>query len=292
MASMIGAQSFVHNVSPQHNSSHGSIHRHKLRHNPSIIASSSSFQASNSGHLTCRLRTFNIYSKDRGGGRKEAHNALKRVKLVVGQRLLLPSNPKSQQRRVKLPIPSASAEGGEDLQDSESHSIREPQRLGEEKEFASSRKSDIEENGVHLGRRMLLGTVLTAVALNAYNKSGLALPDVVASGEKGKGNNSNGSSSNVSGGEKEKGKIEKPQIGEKWKGSRVYDATVLGEPVPVGGERSRVWKKLLEARVVYLGEAERVPDADDKVFLSSQFFIFYYSIVFDPIKSRVNLTFF
>lgn len=269
MASMIGAQSFVHNVSPQDIISHGSIHRPKLRHNPSIIASSSSsFQASNSGHPTCRLRTFNFDSKDRRGGRKEAHSALKRVKLVVGKRLLLPSNPKCQQRRVKWLIPSASAEGGEDLQDSESHSIREPQQLGEEKEITSSK------NGVHLGRRMLLGTVLTAVALNAYNKSGLALPEVVAaSGEKAKGNGNSSSSMNVSGGEKEKGKIEKPQIGEKWKGSRVYDATVLGEPVPVGGERSRVWKKLLEARVVYLGEAERVPDADDKVFFFFTIFI-------------------
>ena len=290
MASMIGAQSFVHNVSYQ-DISHGSIHRPKLRHSPSIINSSSSFQASNSGHVTCRLRTFNFYSKDRGGGRKEAQFALKRVKLVVGKRLLHSSNPKSQQRRFKLPIPSASTEGGEDLQDSESHSIREQQHSGDENEMISSRKSHIEENGVHLRRRMLLGTVLTAVALNAYNKSGLALPDAVAaSGEKAKGN-SNGSSINISGGEKEKGKIEKPQIGEKWKGSRVYDATVLGEPVPVGGERSRVWKKLLEARVVYLGEAERVPDADDKVFFLHNYY-YYYFIIINFIESRFNLTLF
>ena len=290
MASMIGAQSFVHNVSYQ-DISHGSIHRPKLRQSPSTIASSSSFQASNSGHVTCRLRTFNFYSKDRGGGRKEAQFALKRVKLVVGKRLLHSSNPKSQQRRFKVPIPSASTEGGEDLQDSESHSIREQQHSGDENEITSSRKSHIEENGVHLGRRMLLGTVLTAVALNAYNKSGLALPDVVAaSGEKAKGN-SNGSSINNSGGEKEKGKIEKPQIGEKWKGSRVYDATVLGEPVPVGGERSRVWKKLLEARVVYLGEAERVPDADDKVFFLHNYY-YYYLFKINFIESRFNLTLF
>lgn len=46
--------------------------------------------------------------------------------------------------------------------------------------------------------------------------------------------------------------------------SRVYDATVIGEPVAIGKERGRVWNKLLGARVVYLGEAENVPDPDDK----------------------------
>jgi uncharacterized iron-regulated protein len=46
--------------------------------------------------------------------------------------------------------------------------------------------------------------------------------------------------------------------------SRVYDATVIGEPVAIGKERGRVWTKLLGARVVYLGEAENVPDPDDK----------------------------
>lgn len=278
MASMVGAQSFAHDVAPQ-SISHGAIRRPKLRRCPSVVVSSSPFQASNSGHPTCRLRTFNFDSKDRRGGRKEAQFALKRVKRVVGKRLLLlPSNPKPQQRRVKLPIPSASTDGGEDLQESESHSIREPRHSGEEEEIRASRKSDVEENGVHLGRRMLLGTVLTAVALNTYNKSGLALPDVVgvASGEKAKGNSS-GSDIGISGGEKEQGKDEKPQAAEKWKGSRVYDGTVLGEPVAVGGDKSRVWKKLLEARVVYLGEAERVPDADDKVFLSAQFFFLFQS---------------
>lgn len=46
--------------------------------------------------------------------------------------------------------------------------------------------------------------------------------------------------------------------------SRVYDATVIGEPVALGKERGRVWNKLFGARVVYLGEAENVPDPDDK----------------------------
>uniref|UniRef100_A0A0E0DSU9 PX domain-containing protein n=1 Tax=Oryza meridionalis TaxID=40149 RepID=A0A0E0DSU9_9ORYZ len=48
--------------------------------------------------------------------------------------------------------------------------------------------------------------------------------------------------------------------------SRVYDATVIGEPEAVGRDaRGRVWEKLTAARVVYLGEAELVPDPDDRV---------------------------
>ncbi|XP_010257011.1 PREDICTED: protein RETICULATA-RELATED 5, chloroplastic-like [Nelumbo nucifera] len=46
--------------------------------------------------------------------------------------------------------------------------------------------------------------------------------------------------------------------------SRVYDATVIGEPQAVGKDRNKVWDKLLNARVVYLGEAEQVPVRDDK----------------------------
>ncbi|PKU65206.1 protein RETICULATA-RELATED 5, chloroplastic [Dendrobium catenatum] len=47
--------------------------------------------------------------------------------------------------------------------------------------------------------------------------------------------------------------------------SRVYDATVIGEPQAVGKDRKKVWEKLLAARVVYLGEAEQVPDRDDRI---------------------------
>lgn len=48
--------------------------------------------------------------------------------------------------------------------------------------------------------------------------------------------------------------------------SRVYDATVLGEPEALAGDaRGRVWEKLAAARVVYLGEAELEPDPDDRV---------------------------
>nr|CAB3464953.1 unnamed protein product [Digitaria exilis] len=48
--------------------------------------------------------------------------------------------------------------------------------------------------------------------------------------------------------------------------SRVYDATVLGEPEALAGDaRGRVWEKLAAARVVYLGEVESKPDPDDRV---------------------------
>lgn len=47
--------------------------------------------------------------------------------------------------------------------------------------------------------------------------------------------------------------------------SRIYDATALGEPMAVGKDKKRVWEKLLNARIVYLGEAEQVPTRDDKV---------------------------
>nr|GME12675.1 protein RETICULATA-RELATED 5, chloroplastic [Ipomoea batatas] len=46
--------------------------------------------------------------------------------------------------------------------------------------------------------------------------------------------------------------------------SRVYDATAIGEPLAVGKDKSRVWEKLMGARIVYLGEAEQVPTRDDK----------------------------
>ncbi|XP_057981376.1 protein RETICULATA-RELATED 5, chloroplastic-like [Malania oleifera] len=46
--------------------------------------------------------------------------------------------------------------------------------------------------------------------------------------------------------------------------SRIYDATVMGEPLAVGKDKWKVWEKLMSARVVYLGEAEQVPIPDDK----------------------------
>ncbi|KAI8003850.1 hypothetical protein LOK49_LG08G02318 [Camellia lanceoleosa] len=46
---------------------------------------------------------------------------------------------------------------------------------------------------------------------------------------------------------------------------RVYDAMVIGEPMTVGKDKRKVWDKLMNARVVYLGEAEQVPIGDDKV---------------------------
>ncbi|KAK4489308.1 hypothetical protein RD792_005112 [Penstemon davidsonii] len=46
--------------------------------------------------------------------------------------------------------------------------------------------------------------------------------------------------------------------------SRIYDATVIGEPMALGKDKSKVWEKMMNARIVYLGEAEQVPIRDDK----------------------------
>lgn len=46
--------------------------------------------------------------------------------------------------------------------------------------------------------------------------------------------------------------------------SRIYDATVVGEPLTLGKDKSKVWEKMMDARIVYLGEAEQVPVRDDK----------------------------
>ncbi|XP_031253670.1 protein RETICULATA-RELATED 5, chloroplastic-like [Pistacia vera] len=46
--------------------------------------------------------------------------------------------------------------------------------------------------------------------------------------------------------------------------SRIYDATSIGEPLAVGKDKNRVWEKLMNARIVYLGEAEQVPVKDDR----------------------------
>lgn len=46
--------------------------------------------------------------------------------------------------------------------------------------------------------------------------------------------------------------------------SRIYDATVIGEPLALGKEKGKAWEKMMNARIVYLGEAEQVPTRDDK----------------------------
>ncbi|KVI09982.1 protein RETICULATA-RELATED 5, chloroplastic [Cynara cardunculus var. scolymus] len=46
--------------------------------------------------------------------------------------------------------------------------------------------------------------------------------------------------------------------------SRIYDASVIGEPMAVGKDKGKVWEKLMNGRIVYLGEAEQVPTRDDK----------------------------
>lgn len=46
--------------------------------------------------------------------------------------------------------------------------------------------------------------------------------------------------------------------------SRIYDASVIGEPMAMGKDKGKVWEKVMNARIVYLGEAEQVPIHDDK----------------------------
>ncbi|KAG8380910.1 hypothetical protein BUALT_Bualt06G0065800 [Buddleja alternifolia] len=46
--------------------------------------------------------------------------------------------------------------------------------------------------------------------------------------------------------------------------SRIYDATVIGEPMALGKDKRKVREKVMDARIVYLGEAEQVPVRDDK----------------------------
>lgn len=46
--------------------------------------------------------------------------------------------------------------------------------------------------------------------------------------------------------------------------SRIYDATAIGEPLALGKEKRKAWEKMMNARIVYLGEAEQVPTRDDK----------------------------
>ncbi|CAN1172881.1 Protein RETICULATA-RELATED 5, chloroplastic [Linum perenne] len=48
--------------------------------------------------------------------------------------------------------------------------------------------------------------------------------------------------------------------------ARIYDATVIGEPLALNKEKStKVLEKLSNARIVYLGEAEQVPTREDKI---------------------------
>ncbi|OMO78065.1 hypothetical protein COLO4_24867 [Corchorus olitorius] len=46
--------------------------------------------------------------------------------------------------------------------------------------------------------------------------------------------------------------------------ARIYDATAIGEPLAVGKDKRKVWEKLMNGRIVYLGEAEQVPTKDDR----------------------------
>ncbi|KAL2526702.1 Protein of unknown function (DUF399 and DUF3411) [Abeliophyllum distichum] len=55
-----------------------------------------------------------------------------------------------------------------------------------------------------------------------------------------------------------------PKVVEEVINSRIYDASVIGEPMALGKDKRKVWEKLMNARIVYLGEAEQVPTRDDK----------------------------
>ncbi|KAL7245198.1 hypothetical protein ACSBR2_000509 [Camellia fascicularis] len=47
--------------------------------------------------------------------------------------------------------------------------------------------------------------------------------------------------------------------------SRVYDSMVIEELMAVGKDKRKVWDKLMNARVVYLGKAKQVLTGDDKL---------------------------
>ncbi|KAL0299343.1 UNVERIFIED_CONTAM: protein RETICULATA-RELATED 6, chloroplastic [Sesamum radiatum] len=55
-----------------------------------------------------------------------------------------------------------------------------------------------------------------------------------------------------------------PAVKEEVINSRIYDATVIGEPMALGKDKKKVWEKMMDAEIVYLGEAEQVPIRDDK----------------------------
>lgn len=102
--------------------------------------------------------------------------------------------------------------------------------------------------GVHSRRDVLAGTLFTglAISFSFHSRKTLAAGAPVGAKE---------ASSNAG----------SPPPEESYGGSRIYDASVLGEPFAVGKDRSRVWQKIMASRVVYLGESERVPDPDDKI---------------------------
>ena len=197
----------------------------------------------------------------------EARLGDRKVRFVVGKRVLIGSGLRGGRRRAAV-APVASVEGcdggGVDVEIG-SREDRVAEGCGGA--ASPSGRSDGAERGVHLGRRMLIGSVFTAVALSNFDQPGLAL--VEGGGNAGKVKTKAEGGNLPEGAEKGEDKNAGPQIDEKWKMSRVYDAAVLGEPEAVGGDRSRVWQKLLQARVVYLGEAERVPDSDDRVRITS-----------------------
>ncbi|CAM6087291.1 unnamed protein product [Calypogeia fissa] len=113
-----------------------------------------------------------------------------------------------------------------------------------------------------IGRRMLLGAVSVGLT-GMYSSSSTA--GARATADKGfKFSLTNGSW--FLGDSEADLETEGVQLGPAEKESRVYDAAVLGEPLVIGSDsKDKVWTRLLENRVVYLGEAETVADSDDKL---------------------------
>lgn len=190
---------------------------------------------------------------------KAHHKTQPSLKKVSFSEVSIKSNSKAHlRRRRSLTLIASAARNNETSLDS---------KLGvEEDDVPRSVERDESNSTVHLGRRMLLGSAFAAITLSNFNKPGWATttPEATISGDdraKAEGGDSleNGTTTTSE---------ESGPVDEKWKLSRVYDASVLGEPSAVSGDRSKVWEKLLQARVVYLGEAERVPDPDDRVRMS------------------------
>lgn len=164
--------------------------------------------------------------------------SLAQVRFIVGKKVSIATHSASPRTRGPIVSVSRYDEGALD-------SELEAQESGVEKDGIP--EVDRADWDVHLGRRMLLGSAFTAVALSKLGASGWARAE---------GNDT----------EDEKAKaIAAGDVAEEGEETRVYDASVLGDPAVVSGDRNRVWVKLLQARVVYLGESERVPDPGDRV---------------------------
>ena len=127
--------------------------------------------------------------------------------------------------------------------------------LGRSRSFsATCIRCNLEKDGegISASRRQVLLVPAIAVGVNGF------LSFVAAKAE-------DAPPVSVSSGALEEEKTEKKEEKEPEIPYRIYDATAIGEPMALGKDKSKVWEKLLGARVVYLGEAEQVPDKDDRI---------------------------